>query len=321
MASTTQQTGQPGPAPLSTGAVRRGDQVFKGLSTAAGVLILAILAGVAVFLFAQALPALTADAEDLPGGNGLVAYIGPLLYGTVLAALIALVIATPLAVGIALFISHFAPRRLAQGLGYTVDLLAAVPSIVYGIWGLTVLARWLVPVYAWLAENAGFVPLFAGPASATGRTIFTAGTVLAVMILPIITAISRDVFMQTPRLHEEAALALGATRWEMIRYAVIPYGRSGVISAAMLGLGRALGETMAVAIVLSGSGTYTLNLISGSNPSTIAANIALQFPEASGLTVNTLIASGLALFVITFLVNMAARWIVNRRAEFSGANG
>ncbi|WP_432546985.1 phosphate ABC transporter permease subunit PstC [Kineococcus sp. SYSU DK004] len=306
---------------MATGAVRRGDQVFKGLSTAAGVAILAILAGVAVFLFAQALPAITADAEDLPGGNGLVAYIAPLLYGTVLAAVIALVIATPLAVGIALFISHFAPRRLAQTLGYTVDLLAAVPSIVYGIWGLTVLARWLVPVYEWLAANLGFIPLFAGPASATGRTIFTAGTVLAVMILPIITAISRDVFLQTPRLHEEAALALGATRWEMIRYAVIPYGRSGVISAAMLGLGRALGETMAVAIVLSGSGGISVNLISGTNPSTIAANIALQFPEATGLAVNTLIASGLALFVITFLVNMAARWIVNRRAEFSGANG
>ena len=132
-----------------------------------------------------------------------------------------------------------------------------------------------------------------------------AGLVLAVMILPIITAVSREVFRQTPKLHEEAALALGATRWEMIRMAVLPFGRSGVISGAMLGLGRALGETMAVAIVLSVSGVVTFNLISSTNPSTIAANIALQFPESSGLAVNVLIASGLVLFVITLLVNAA----------------
>jgi phosphate transport system permease protein len=147
-----------------------------------------------------------------------------------------------------------------------------------------------------------------------------AGVVLAVMILPIITAVSREVFLQTPRLHEEAALALGATRWEMIRMAVLPFGRSGIISGAMLGLGRALGETMAVAIVLSVSGGITFNLISNGNPSTIAANIALQFPEASGLGVNVLIASGLVLFLITLAVNSIARYIINRRREFSGAN-
>jgi len=164
------------------------------------------------------------------------------------------------------------------------------------------------------------LPFFAGPVSATGRTMLVAGLVLAVMILPIITAVSREVFRQTPKLHEEAALALGATRWEMIRMAVLPFGRSGVVSGAMLGLGRALGETMAVAIVLSVSGAVTVNLVSSGNPSTIAANIALQFPESSGLAVNALIASGLVLFVITLLVNAAARAIVNRRREFSGAN-
>ena len=150
--------------------------------------------------------------------------------------------------------------------------------------------------------------------------MLVAGMVLAVMILPIITAVSREVFLQTPKLHEEAALALGATRWEMIRMAVLPFGRSGIISGAMLGLGRALGETMAVAIVLSVSGGVTFNLISSGNPSTIAANIALQFPEATGIEVNTLIASGLVLFVITFAVNSLARYIINRRREFSGAN-
>ena len=154
--------------------------------------------------------------------------------------------------------------------------------------------------------------MFKGPASTTGRTILTASIVLAIMVLPIVTAISREIFAQTPRLNEEAALALGATRWEMIRLSVFPYARSGIVSAAMLGLGRALGETMAVAMVLSASGVITINLISSTNPSTIAANIALTFADATGLQVNALIASGLVLFVITFLVNFAARWIVSR---------
>jgi len=297
-----------------------GDRVFVGLARGAGILILVVLAGVAVFLIAEAVPALLAPAGDLPEGHSLVAYIAPLVFGTVLSATIALVVATPLGVGVALFISHYAPRRIAQTLGYLVDLLAAVPSIVYGLWGAAVLGPASVGLATWLNVWFGWLPFFAGPVSATGRTMLVAGLVLAVMILPIITAVSREVFRQTPKLHEEAALALGATRWEMIRMAVLPFGRSGVISGAMLGLGRALGETMAVAIVLSVSGAVTVNLISSGNPSTIAANIALQFPESSGLAVNALIASGLVLFVITLLVNAAARAIVNRRREFSGAN-
>ena len=299
---------------------RRGDVVFAGLSKGAGIFILVILAGVAAFLVAEALPAVLAPAEELPGGEGLAAYIGPLLFGTMLAAVIALLVGTPLAVAIALFIAYYAPRRLAQGLGYVVDLLAAIPSIVYGFWGIAWLAPRLVPFYEWLERNLGFIPLFAGPTSSTGRTMLTVGIVLGVMILPIVSAISREVFLQVPTLHREAALALGATRWEMIRMAVLPYGKSGVIGGAMLGLGRALGETMAVAIILSASGGITFNLISRGNPSTVAANIALQFPESTGIDVNTLIASGLALFLITFAVNMFARWIVNRRADFSGAN-
>jgi phosphate transport system permease protein len=299
---------------------RRGDRVFAGAALAAGVLILLVLAGVAAFLLYEAWPAITASTDELPGGKSLVAYIGPLVFGTLLSAAIALVLATPLAVGIALFITHYAPRRLAQPLGYVIDLLAAVPSIIYGLWGLSVLAPRTTGLSRWLEQNLGFIPFFAGPASATGRTMLTIGVVLAVMILPIITAVSREVFLQTPKLHEEASLALGATRWEMIRMAVLPFGRSGVISAAMLGLGRALGETMAVAIILSPSGGVTFNLIGQGNPSTIAANIALQFPESSGVAVNTLIASGLVLFAITLAVNMLARWIVSRRSEFSGAN-
>lgn len=299
---------------------RPGDRIFAGGARAAGVGILVVLAGVAAFLLYEAWPAISAPAEDLPGGDGLIAYVTPLVFGTLLSAALALIMATPLAVGIALFISHYAPRRVAQGLGYLVDLLAAVPSIIYGLWGLSVLAPRVAELSRWLEDNLGFMPLFAGPVSATGRTMLTVGIVLAVMILPIITAVSREVFLQTPRLHEEASLALGATRWEMIRMAVLPFGRSGVISAAMLGLGRALGETMAVAIILSPSGGITFNLIGQGNPSTIAANIALQFPESTGVAVNTLIASGLVLFVITLAVNMTARAIVGRRREFSGAN-
>ena len=310
------------PSPPGTGrAVRRpGDRVFAGTAKGAGILILVILAGVAAFLVVEAVPALTAPAEDIPGERGLAGYIAPLVFGTLLAAVIALLVATPLAVAIALFIGYYAPRRMAQGLGYLVDLLAAIPSIVYGFWGIFWLAPKLVPFYEWLERRLGFIPLFAGPASTTGRTMLTAGLVLAVMILPIVSAISREVFLQVPSLHREAALALGATRWEMIRMAVLPYGRSGVIGGSMLGLGRVLGETMAVAIVLSVSGGITFNLISSGNPSTIAANIALEFPESSGIDINTLIASGLALFVITLAVNMLARAIVNRRADFSGAN-
>lgn len=300
--------------------MQAGDRIFAGAATGAGVLILVVLAGVAAFLLSEAFPAFIAPAEEIPGGQGIVAYIWPLVFGTLLAAVIALLIATPLAVGVALFITHYAPRRLAQPLGYVIDLLAAVPSIIYGLWGVAVLAPASVELMTWLNTYLGWIPLFAGPVSATGRTMLVVGVTLAVMILPIITAVSREVFLQTPKLHEEAALALGATRWEMIRMAVLPFGRSGIISGAMLGLGRALGETMAVAIILSVSGAVTFNLISSGNPSTIAANIALQFPESTGIDVNTLIASGLVLFLITLAVNSLARYIINRRREFSGAN-
>ncbi len=221
-------------------------------------------------------------------------------------------IAVPFALGIALFISHYAPRALAVPVAYVIDLLAAVPSVVFGLWGARTLAPHLVPVQQWLDDNLGFIPFFSGPASVTGKTVLTAGVVLAIMILPIITAISREIFAQTPRLNEEAALALGATKWEMIRYAVFPYARSGMVSATMLGLGRALGETMAVAMVLSASPVVTLNMISNTNPATIASNIASSFAEATPAKLSVLIATGLVLFAFTFAVNFAARAVVAR---------
>ncbi|HWH25212.1 MAG TPA: phosphate ABC transporter permease subunit PstC [Pseudolysinimonas sp.] len=303
-------------------ALRPADRIFSGTTVAAGALILVALAAVALFLIAQSIPALTADPKDLKGApDSFWQYVIPLAFGSVWAAALALIMALPISYGIALFISHYAPRRLAQGLGYVIDLLAAVPSVVFGLWGIKVLAPSLIPLYTWLVDNLGWIPLFGGDVSGTGRTILTVAIVLAVMVIPIITAVSREVFLQTPRLHEEAALALGATRWEMIRMAVIPFGRPGMISAAMLGLGRALGETMVVAMVLSPSPQLITFILTGSqNSSTIAGNIALNFPEAHGVDVNALIATGLVLFAITLLVNSAARVVINRRKAFSGAN-
>jgi phosphate transport system permease protein len=290
---------------------RPGDRVFAGVARGAGVAILVALAGVAIFLTLQGAPAITAPPEAMSGKSGIVLYVWPLLFGTLLAALLAMLVATPLAIGVALMISHIAPRRFAKTMGYLIDLLAAVPSVVYGLWGIDFLGQRIVPFYAWLEDHLGFLPFFKGPAT-SGRTILTAALVLAVMALPIITAITREIFAQAPKLHQEAALALGATRWEMIKLAVFPYARSGMISATMLGLGRAIGETMAVAMVLSATGVVTVNLISTTNPSTIAANIALQFGEASGLEVNVLIFSGLVLFLVTFAVNFLGRMVAAR---------
>ncbi len=303
-------------SPVATGSGRtprsRGDRIFSGLSRGAALLIVAALAGVFVFLTIEGIPGLTQKPAIYAPSADFLSYVGPLIFGTVLAAILALLMAVPFAFGIALFISHYAPRRIAVPVAYVVDLLAAVPSVVFGLWGARSLAQWLVPAHEFLAEHASWVPFFKGPASVTGRTILTAGIVLAIMILPIITAISREIFAQTPRLDQEAALALGATRWEMIRLSVFPYARSGMVSAVMLGLGRALGETMAVAMVLSASPVVTLNLISNTNPATVASNIASSFAEATPEKLNVLIATGLVLFAVTFAVNFAARWVVGR---------
>jgi phosphate transport system permease protein len=309
------------------------NRAFGGLSATAASFILLTLAAVATFLLVEAWPAITSSGSELAdqiqwigtdSGERLIEIIGFLVFGTVLISAIALLIATPLSVGIALFISHYAPRKLAAGLGYLIDLLAAIPSVVYGLWGAIVVIPVLQPFYQFLADYLGWIPLFApaddGTVSSTGRVALSAGIVLAIMIIPIITAVTREVFLQTPTLHEEAALAMGATRWEMVRMAVFPFGRSGMIGATMLGLGRALGETMAVYMILSPGLSYSLHILQASEHNTIASYIALQFPEANTAGVSALITMGLALFVITLLVNMAARWVVSRRSEFSGAN-
>lgn len=300
---------------------KKADGIFRGVAYACGILILVVLAAVAVFLLVQAWPLIGGNQADVSetiagftGGRAtnFWTYVGPLLFGTVLVAALALVIAFFVSIGIALFISHYAPKKLAAVLSGVVDLLAAIPSVIYGLWGGLVLVPSIYPFWNWVAETLGWIPLFSGPAANPPRTVATVALVLAIMILPIITSMARDIFQQTPKLLEEAALGLGATKWEMIKLAVLPFGRSGVISASMLGLGRALGETMAVLMILAPGMRYSIHLLQASQNQTIAANIAAQYPEANALGVSVLIGTGLVLFVITFLVNLAARRITSK---------
>ncbi|MGW5638744.1 phosphate ABC transporter permease subunit PstC [Streptomyces sp. NPDC003832] len=304
---------------------RPGDRIFSGLARGSGIFLLVIMAAIAVFLTWRATVAISEDEGNFlttfewnTSGTEPVFGIAVLAYGTIISSIIAMVIAVPVAVAIALFLTHYAPRRLSGPIAYVIDLLAAVPSIVYGLWGALILVPHMDGLFGWLNDYFGWTGLFdweGGPA----RSMLTVGILLAIMILPIITNVSREVFRQVPQMHEEAALALGATRWEVIRMAVIPFGRSGVISASMLGLGRALGETMAVATVLSPDFLIHASLL---NPGggTFAQNIASKFGEANEFGRDALIASGLVLFVITLLVNGAARMIIARRKEYSGAN-
>ena len=297
------------------------DKVFRGVAYACGILILVVLAAVFLFLFFRAWPLIGGDqaansktVSSFTGGkaDNFWSYVLPLLFGTVLVSLLALLIAFFVSIGIALFISHYAPKKLATTLSYVVDLLAAIPSVIYGLWGGLILVPAIYPFWNWVANHLGWIPLFEGPAANPSRTVATVAVVLAVMILPIITSMSRDIFMQTPRLHEEAALALGATKWEMIRLAVLPFGKSGIVSASMLALGRALGETMAVLMILSPGLNYSIKLLQASQNQTIAANIAAQYPEANDLGVSTLIGTGLILFLITFVVNFIARKLTEK---------
>ena len=316
--------------PSGHAKVRFGDRVFRGLSEGSGILIIALIAAIGLFLVWRAVPALTRNEVNFftYGGNWVTTDTAHMKFGildliqvTVFVSLFALILAMPVALGIAIFLTQYAPRRVAGPLGYMVDLLAAVPSIIYGVWGLYVLAPVIKPIALWLNGNLGWLFLFStGNASvAGGGTIFTAGIVLAVMILPIITAVAREVFVQTPPGQIEAALALGATRWEVVRTTVLPFGLSGYISGAMLGLGRALGETVAVMILISSlaQGTdFSFSFFDGGE--TFASKIALgagefDTPQKTG----AYIAAGLVLFILTFIVNAIARIVIERRKAFT----
>lgn len=312
---------------VSTGsAVRPADRNFRVLTTGSGITVLVILAAIAAFLIWRSIPALENNSGNLfttqqwlPDSDPPVWGISVLIFGTLWTSFLAMLIAVPIGIGTALFIAFYAPRRLSLTLGFVVDLLAAVPSIIFGLWGLYNFMPYLVPFAEWLASYLGWIPLFANNVDLYTKSILIAGVVLALMILPTVSALSREVFLQVPRGHIEASLALGATRWEMIRMSVFPFSRPGMISAAMLGLGRALGETIAVALILSA--VFEIDWqITEPGGNSIAANIALKWGEAGANGRSALIATGLVLFIITLIVNMTARWIVNRRKEFSGAN-
>jgi len=307
----------------STG--RLGDRIFSSTARGASLLVIAIVTLVGVFLLAQAIPALAKDKVNFltstqwnVDGTPLQFGIANLLWVTVLSSAIAMIIAVPLGVAVALFITQYAPRWLSRPAASMVDLLAAVPSIVYGLWGLQVLGTHMAGVQAFLIRLFGWIPLFNDVGIDASSTILTVSVVLSIMVLPIVTALSREVFAQTPTINIEAALALGATRWEMIRTAVLPFGKAGVISASMLGLGRALGETVAVAVILSALANNTAwswSMFNGGETfASKIANNAAEFdsPQKAG----AFMAAGLVLFGLTFIVNAVARAVIDRRKAF-----
>ncbi|HUR12983.1 MAG TPA: phosphate ABC transporter permease subunit PstC [Mycobacteriales bacterium] len=299
----------------------RGDRVFFALTGASGAFLVLLIVAIGAFLVAQALPSLRDDSSSflttkqfLPEADPPSFGIAVLALGTVLTSIVAMVLAVPVALGVAVFVTQLAPRRLAGLLGGLVDLLAAVPSVVYGLWGVAFLNRHLQGFNAVLHDQLGWIPIFGDTGGRYSKSILLAGIVLAIMVLPIIAALSREVLLQVPTPLVEGALALGATRWEAVRTAVLPPSWPGIVSAIMLGLGRALGETIAVALVLGTTPEITARIL-GPGGNTIAANIAAKFGEYSSAGRGALIATGLVLFVITFLVNAAARAIVLRSAR------
>lgn len=295
------------------------DTFFSGLTLTAGFLIVAIVAFIAIFLTSMSAPSLARNQANFltstewsVTGDHFAFGILKVLWTTVYISFIALIVAVPIAIGVALLISQYLPPKAGRLVGFLIDLLAAVPSIIYGLWGLKVFGQALLPAYDWMGKNLGFIPLFKREINSAGN-VLTASLVLAIMILPIITAITRDVFAQTPRDHIEAALALGSTRWEVIKTAVIPYGRSGMVAASMLGLGRALGETVAVMIILSSTQSKAISASLFQGGETFASKIAsasgeFDEPRKTG----AYIAAGLVLFVVTFIVNALARIVADR---------
>jgi phosphate transport system permease protein len=302
-----------------------GDTIFRLLTFSSAALVLVLLGGVIVSLIIGATPAFQAFGWRFlidQSWNPVTERFGAIapIYGTIVTSVIAMLIAVPVGLAIAMFLSELCPMWLRRPLGIAIELLAGIPSIIYGIWGLFVLAPVLqTTVQPALIEFFGPVPLlsslFAGPPYGIG--VLTAGIILAVMVLPFITSISRDVFQTVPAVLKEAAYGLGATRWEVFRQVVMPYARAGVIGAVMLALGRALGETMAVTFVIGNAHRISASLLAPGT--TISATIANEFTEAVGdLYTASLIALGLLLFVITFIVLAIARYLLMRLEQREG---
>jgi phosphate transport system permease protein len=294
-----------------------GDTIYRGATTAFAVSIPVLLIFIAIEIIAAAWPALSAfgfgflTSSEWDPSNQLFGAASA-IYGTVVSSFLALLIATPLALGVAIFLSEFAPSWLRQPVAFLVDLLAAIPSVVYGLWGIfvlqPVLRQYVMPFIASIPV-VGESALFEGPIY--GPSMFSAGIILAIMVLPYISAISREVLLAVPRSQREAALALGATKWEMIRDAVVPYARSGILGGVILGLGRALGETMAVTMLIGNVHKISASLFAPGY--TMASLIANEFSEATGdIHLSALMAVGAVLFGVTLVVNAIARWLVYR---------
>ena len=299
-----------------------GDRIFRGFVSANALFSLVVLALIAGFLFFRGFEIFSDfgfsfvtgerwDIGDPMDPGTAVLGIGAMLTGSVITAFIAILIAVPCAMAVALFVQFYAPRTVRNILTAVLDLVAAIPSVIFGIWGYAVLLPivedWSVPLERWL----GFIPLFDVPSGIFGRSPFLAGLLLSMMVTPIVTAVAREVYGQAPRDLIDASMALGGTRWGAIRNVVIPFGRSGLVGGAMLGLGRALGETVAVYLTLNL--VFDVNFrILGSAGGNVASLIATKFGEATPYELKALMAAGLVLFLVTLVVNLLATVIVNR---------
>ena len=294
------------------------------MATLGALSSLVIMALIATFLLLRSLPALrragfgflTTQAWTPDAGRFGIAAV---LYGTVVIAVIALAFAVPVGVGAALFVTEVAPRRLYSLLTAVIDLLAAVPSLVYGIWGLLFLQPRLFGVSTWMARYLDFIPIFDAKQNVFAGSMFVCGLVVGLMVLPIVTSIVREVCSQAPLGEREGALALGGSRWGVIRSVVLPFARGGIVGASMLGLGRALGETIAVTLIISPSFSISPRILDPGG-GTIASLIALDFPEATRQGIEALLAAGLALFVVTLLVNMVAASVISRSRAGAGTD-
>jgi len=320
--STATKNQQAGPAGALAARRPFGDRLFQILALAAGLLVLAILVLIAVSTSDQAsnwfstegLSGIFSRAWD-PAHNkfGALGYV----YGTAISSLIAIIIAVPLSLGIALLLTEVVPRRWGRPLVYLIDLLAVVPSVVWGLWGILVLVPWIQKIYASIGSGVKGIwvlgPLFGPPTQ--GASFFTAGIILAIMITPIITSLSREVIATVPAIDREGAYALGATRWEMIKGAVWPHSKAGIVGSILLGLGRAMGETIAAALVIGSSVQITSHLFAPGD--SMPAVIANQFGEASGTFRSGLIGLGVLLFVLTIIINIVARYVVTRSTRRS----
>ena len=319
--SATPQTQPPPRRLLASGA--RGDMVFAGLARGAGILVLALLGAIIVMLLLGGMQAFrtfgpgfltNADWDPVQDIYGAAVPI----YGTLVTSVLALLLSVPLAFGIAFFLTEMAPQWLRRPIGTAIELLAAVPSIIFGMWGFFVIVPFLAEnIQPWLIDTLGDVPyigvLFSGAPFGTG--IFTAALILAVMIIPFIAAVMRDVFLAVPPMFKESAYGIGCTRWEVMRSIVLPYTRASVVGGIMLGLGRALGETMAVTFVIGNTNRISASLFAPGN--TIASLVALEFPEArtGSVKLSSLLALGFILFVISFIVLAISRLLLRPRVK------